>query len=243
MQAEVNASIVGWTLQTFATPFVDWLKDKAQQEKWKRFDWPQAEQAYLAKLIDLYDRVRILGTSADVPLGNIFTQLYILDQPTARQRHNIDELRQRGSDHLALQRQPGKRTQGMALVKNRQNLFILGKPGAGKTTFLKYITLQAARKQLPRIPIFVSLNQWAESAWGKGDKAALLPFLVEQFDLCGFPDAELFIDYLLQQGRALVLFDGLDEVKQEQDQRRRLTRLLQDFARKYDQSQQLITES
>ncbi len=85
MQAEESAAVIGWTLETFGTPFVNWLKDKAQKEKWKRFDWPKAEQAYLDKVIDLYDRVRILGNSMDVPLGNIFTQVYILDKPTARQ--------------------------------------------------------------------------------------------------------------------------------------------------------------
>ncbi len=129
----------------------------------------------------------------------------------------------------------------MELAKNRQNLYILGKPGAGKTTFLKYITIQAARKQLPQIPIFVSLNLWADSKWGKGEDAALLPFIVDQFDICDFPEADLFIDYLLRKGQALLLFDGLDEVKQEDAQRRRLTHLLQDFARKYNKSKHLIT--
>jgi len=215
--------------------------NKATEAQFQTFDWPRAEQAYLDKVIKLYDRVRILGNSVDVPLGNIFTQVYILDKPTARQRHDIEELRKQGWDRLGFQRQPGQRTPGLDLVKTNRNLFILGKPGAGKTTFLKYITVQAARKQLPRIPIFVSLNLWADSKWGKGDNAVLLPFIVEQFEICDFPDAALFIDYLLKEGRALVLFDGLDEVKQEKEQRRRLTYLLQDFARKYDQSQHLIT--
>lgn len=214
---------------------------KSIQEQFQSFDWTKAEQAYLDKVIKLYDRVRILGSSADVPLGNLFTQVYILDKPTARYRHDIEELRKQSREYNEFQRQPGQRRHGLDLVKQGQNLFILGKPGAGKTTFLKYITVQAARKQLPRIPIFVSLNQWADSGWGKGNKAALLPFLVEQFDICDFPNADLFLDYLLRAGRALVLFDGLDEVKQEKDQRRRLTLLLQDFARKYDQSQHLIT--
>jgi len=214
---------------------------QATQTQFQSFDWAKAEQAYLDKVIKLYDRVRILGNSTDVRLGDIFTQVYILDKPTARQRYDIDELRKQGRDRLDFQRQLGQRMHGLELVKTNQNLFILGKPGAGKTTFLKYITLQAARQQLPRIPIFVSLNQWADSRWGKGDKAALLPFLVEQFAICDFPNAALFIDYLLKEGRALVLFDGLDEVKQEKEQRRRLTYLLQDFARQYDQSQHLIT--
>ncbi len=241
MQAEESAAVIGWTLETFGTPFVNWLKDKAQKEKWKHFDWPKAEQAYLDKVIDLYDRVRILGNSMDVPLGNIFTQVYILDKPTARQRYDIEELRKQGHERSHFQRQSGNRIHGMQLAKNRQNLFILGKPGAGKTTFLKYITIQAARKQLSQIPIFVSLNQWTDSKWGKGENAALLPFIVEQFDICDFPEADLFIDYLLRKGQALLLFDGLDEVKQENAQRRRLTHLLQDFARQYNQSKYLIT--
>ena len=214
---------------------------KVTPEQFQSFDWAKAEQAYLEKVMKLYNRVRILDRSSDVPLGNLFTQVYILDKPTARYRHDIEELRKQDHDHIAFQRQIGERIPGLELVKTGQNLFILGKPGAGKTTFLKYITTQAALKQLPRIPIFVSLNQWADSRWSKGDKAALLPFLVEQFAICDFPDADLFIDYLLRAGRALVLFDGLDEVKQEKDQRRHLTRLLQDFARKYDKSQYLIT--
>lgn len=214
---------------------------KALEERFQIFDWAKAEQAYLDKVVKLYDRIRILGNSVDVPLGNLFTQVYILDKPTARYRHDIEELHKRGHDRLDFQWQPGERIHGLDLVKTGQNLFILGKPGAGKTTFLKYITIQAARKLLPRIPIFVSLNQWADSRWGKGDKAALLPFLIEQVDICNFPDAALFVDYLLREGRVLILFDGLDEVKQEKDQHRRLTHLLQDFAHHYDRSQHLIT--
>lgn len=225
-----------------------WFKDqvhtsvnKAAEAQFQTFDWSKAEQAYLDKVIKLYDRVRILGNSVDVRLGNIFTQVYILDKPTSLQLYDIDELLKRGTDRLDFQRQAGQRIHGMTMVKDKQNLFILGKPGAGKTTFLKYITIQAARKQLSQVPIFVSLNQWADSQWGKGANAALLPFIIEQFAICDFPDAELFIGYLLKEGHALILFDGLDEVKQEKDQRRRLTHLLQAFAHKYDKSQYLIT--
>lgn len=253
--AHAGRDFVGRDQINFFVPLGSWdeirrllFKDQPETDapqtsetQFQRFDWAKAEQAYRDKVISLYDRVRILGTTADVPLGNIFTQVYILDKPTAYRRHNIDELRQMGFERSALQGQPGKRIAGIEMVKGGQNLFILGKPGAGKTTFLKYITLEAARNQLPRIPIFVSLNEWADSPWGSSEKADLMPFIVEQFAICGFPAADLFIDFLLTTGRALLLFDGLDEVRQEQEQRRRLTRLLQDFARKYDKSQHLIT--
>ena len=48
----------------------------------------------------------------------------------------------------------------------------------------------------------------------------LLDFIANQFGICDFPDALPFIEYLLENGRAIVLFDGLDEVPQEDGQRR-----------------------
>lgn len=217
------------------------LPDAIVEQRWTDFDWAAAEQAYRAKLIHLYDRVRVLGKPGDQPLGDLFTAVYILDKPTARWRHNLDELQKRGFDRDEFQRQPGERIDGLVLVKQGRNLFILGKPGAGKTTLLKHVAVQTARQPLERVPILVNLNEWATSRWGKGDQADLLPFLVEQFAICNFPDAGRFITYLLQAGRGLVLFDGLDEVRQEAGQRHALTHLLQSFARQYDRSQHLIT--
>lgn len=89
---------------------------------------------------------------------------------------------------------------------------------------------------IEKLPIFISLKEWSTSGHTR-----LETFLAYQFDVCNFPDAEAFIHALLQSGKALVLFDGLDEVNQERDQRRNLVTLLNDFARKYHCSQCLIT--
>ncbi len=46
---------------------------------------------------------------------------------------------------------------------------------------------------------------------------------------------------MLEEGKAILLFDGLDEVRHEGKKRDRLTTQLQDFVRKYDRCQHLIT--
>ena len=42
---------------------------------------------------------------------------------------------------------------------------------------------------------------------------------MEQFAVCQFPDAALFVERLLKAGKALVLFDGLDEVTRDAEAR------------------------
>lgn len=65
--------------------------------------------------------------------------------------------------------------------------------------------------------------------------------IFKQFKDCGFPHAEPFIDNILREGKAIILFDGLDEVNQENDQRSELTQQLNRFSEQYPNTQCLIT--
>ncbi len=64
----------------------------------------------------------------------------------------------------------GKRTEervpGLEAVAKYSKLTILGKPGAGKTTFLKYLAIQCIEGKFlgDRLPIFITLKDFAESA-------------------------------------------------------------------------------
>lgn len=196
---------------------------------------PKDLAAYKAKLEQLCGTLRILGKSEPVPLAGIFTDVFLLDQPTAWRRYDIARLC-RDSEKLE---QDVARRDGVALVQDKdpkyRRLFILGKPGAGKTTFLKHLTLQAAQGKLDKIPIFVSLKEWSDAG------LELLPFLVRQFEICDFPHAAPFIEQILTKGKALVLFDGLDEVKQEEKKRESTIAAMRDFCKQYFASQCLIT--
>ncbi len=98
-------------------------------------------------------------------------------------------------------------------VKRHSKLMVLGKPGAGKTTFLKYLAMQCIEGQFQanRVPLFITLKDFAEAP----KQPELLEYIAQQLALCGVIDASTKAEQLLRQGRALVLLDGLDEVREE----------------------------
>jgi predicted NACHT family NTPase len=206
----------------------------AAKERWAKFNWGQAAEKYRQQVKVLYGTTRILGNPKPISLQGIFTDAYLLDKPTALRRFDLEQLKAMAAERESLQPH-GERRSALDLALKEKRLFILGKPGAGKTTFLKYVAWQAANGNINKIPIFVSLKEWADSG------LALMPFLVKQFEICAFPEAQPFIEYLLNAGQAVVLFDGLDEVNQEDEQRTQITTSVNNFSKQYSPSQCLIT--
>ena len=195
-------------------------------DRWKRMGWAGAEKKYRDRIKRLCGTTTVLGKAEPIPLDRIYTEVYILDLPTAYRRYDITDLE---NDPSQLSPQASTtRVSGLSLVQyGDSNLFILGKPGAGKTTFLRYLALQCAKKNIDKIPILVGLKEWADSG------LALMAFISQLFDICGFPAADEFVEYILDSGYALVLFDGLDEVKQEDSNRDRTIQQIRNFTNKY----------
>ena len=192
---------------TSLIPIGAWLWDKYGESvtgkaagtiksEWDKFRWNAAAEKYRAKIKKLYGTMQIMGMSEPVPLDDIFTDAYMLDKPTAFGRFDIDRLKELSKD-TAAQPLQSERTNGLRLVREKGNLFILGKPGAGKSTFLKYIALQAAEQNIDRIPIFITLKHWADSGLG------LMSFINERFDICGFPRLKLSLRNCWRQAMRL----------------------------------------
>ncbi len=237
---DLPASALSWLLDSFATPFLKAIGGKWQDSR-ERARWDDALRSYGQSILRHYGRLRVLGKSEDVPLGDVFTDVHILDQISARRRFDMRELMEKQVERFDLPQHTGERRNGMGLVNQGQSLYILGKPGAGKTTFLKNVAVASISNRLgsptkKRLPLFVPLHEWANSRHHE-----LLPFLVDQLDVHHFPEADKFLEHLLENGNGQILFDGLDEVRQEREQRAHLAQQLRDFTKKYDKNQTLIT--
>jgi hypothetical protein len=123
---------------------------------------------------------------------------------------------------------------------------LLGDPGAGKSTLARYLALALAEAVAPPpeleplrglVPLVVELRIFASYSAGGGDFLNLIAHMhaTERF---GLPRATA--ETLLAQGRALVVFDGLDEVF-DPDERKTISKRIGAFAAKYPKAKVVVT--
>ena len=126
---------------------------------------------------------------------------------------------------------------------NYRYLVILGDPGSGKSTLLKYLALQWSKlpaNQLSSQPIhlLIELRKYSRS---RDDK--------ECKDFLGFIECDSsqsdnlnknILHEWLQAGRAVVMFDGLDEVFEVQ-KRNRIVDQIHNFTQTYPKVQVIVT--
>jgi predicted NACHT family NTPase len=153
-----------------------------------------------------------------VDLDRIYTDVNIIKDVTGRRRIGYDEVMEvctREHFDRFLVGTIKERVKGFEAVEEFQKLVVLGKPGAGKTTFMKYLAMSClgGRFHGELVPIFVTLKAYAEE---RGQPS------LENYILTEFQKRDVATDAvkrLLKEGRALILLDGLDEVKKEDDRR------------------------
>ena len=102
-------------------------------------------------------------------------------------------------------------------AEKERGVVILGDPGSGKTTLLHYLALQAANKFLAgmsrQLPIFVPLAAYDDHLRRTTQDTALGDFLAAYYARWhNLPGLRSPFELVLQDGEALVLLDGLDEV-------------------------------
>jgi predicted NACHT family NTPase len=163
--------------------------------------------------------MRVLDMNQPIDLDDIYTEVNILEKVASKtwaeldillkdcQRKNFDR-----PDYRAIQK---SRVPALEAVENYQNLFVLGKPGAGKTTFSKHLAIQCnSGKFKPElVPVFITLREFAVDEGQPG----LLTYIQKRMQGDRVTAEE--VETILHHGKVFLLLDGLDEVKKEASQR------------------------
>jgi predicted NACHT family NTPase len=204
------------------------------------------QQGY-ASLRERCGTIRVLDMSHPIEVNQLYTHVNILEQITGRRHKRIDQLLQscdsENFERFGLGQIVQESIPGLEAVEKYEKLIILGKPGAGKTTFLKYLAIQCneGKFEPDRVPVFVTLKDFAEAE----AEPSLLEYISDR-DSHLLKDSALIPEHLtakfyqvFQQGKALVLLDGLDEVRAEDYQR--VIKEISDFSEQFWNNHFLIT--
>lgn len=173
--------------------------------------------------------IRVLDMSHPVEVDDLYIHVNILEQITGRRHKRLEELLQKCDledfDRLGLGQVEEERVPGLDAVHKYKKLIILGKPGAGKTTFLKHLAIQCNEGQFKPdcLPVFVTLKDFAE-AENQPNLLEYIGYKTSQRHMAVLPlddGQQIFSDCytVFQAGKALFLLDGLDEVRAEDHHR------------------------
>ncbi len=178
----------------------------------------EVKQKIAADVTERCGTMRVLDMTEPVDLDRIYTDVNILKDVTGRRRIGYDDVMEvctREHFDRFLVGTIQERVTGLKAVDEIQKLVVLGKPGAGKTTFMKYLAMSCIGGKFHEelVPIFVELRVFAAVK----DTPTLQEYIFAELQQRKVSrDA---VERLLDEGKALILLDGLDEVKKEDDRR------------------------
>ncbi|MDJ0618831.1 MAG: NACHT domain-containing protein [Calothrix sp. MO_192.B10] len=179
---------------------------------------------YWKHLENKCSHMRILDMDKPVSINSIYVNFKILKNIHGHKKQTIQNL----LNNLETKRNiPFKRfdfynnenhVSALEAVRDYPKLMIIGKPGAGKTTFLKYLATRSNVLNIEEsirnlVPIFIQLRNFAENQ----DKIDLVDTVVKELAV-HVPNHEQAIRKLLEKGQCLIMLDGLDEIEVDNKQ-------------------------
>jgi hypothetical protein len=168
---------------------------------------------YAQNYAERHGILKVLGMREPVKLESVYTAVQFLNDDAIRDFVSIQDLEEvyRQGKGRKFDSQDSQKQLGIEVANKKQYLMVLGGPGAGKSTFLRKMGLEALKVKKVGfkhscIPVFIELKRFTSS------EINIEKFIIEEFRICGFPVPEKFTAKALEQGELLILLDGLDEV-------------------------------
>ncbi|BAZ27610.1 putative signal transduction protein containing Nacht domain [Cylindrospermum sp. NIES-4074] len=247
----------------------NWLKrfvDAYFEQTNTYLKFPIAKADYLKQLSNYFDDVEFVGLKVksredekSAKLPQIFVMPNVVEQVESsslqlKRNFDFEKIENRQLNLLweqqqiaRLQPSSGKKFSAQKLLKeSRLNKFVvLGEPGIGKTTLMSYFAVMLAEKQPEKLELPADIE--------------LLPILIRIRDLAKYPEKNIleyvrhfaknihtkelppgFFEYWLDDGKALILLDGLDEIANPAE-RSEMVKRIESFLGQYSQNRAIIT--
>ena len=206
------------------------------------------EKAYLNAVAEQHRTIAfgglgVVATAEPVPMDRGFAPLRVRERPE-RDRQADPILY--GEDTTRALSRPRPFSLGAALARAHR-LFMLGDPGAGKTTALRHLarTYASGRQkdagypEDPLIPVYVRLADWAERLHVDPSTDPIAAAVAELADLDSGPTSE-WLHKQAEAGKVLLLLDGLDEVP-DPDRRSLVIEAMRSFIAEHREVQVVVT--
>ena len=84
----------GWLWDKYGKDIVD-KASEGLAKRWLKVKWPEAEARYRSRMKELHGYTRLLGNPKRIEIEEIYTDVYVLDKPTAFHRFDLEELHSR----------------------------------------------------------------------------------------------------------------------------------------------------
>ncbi len=183
-----------------------------------------------------------LDTSHPLAIDAVYTEAHVLRQLNHRRWMEISELQIGGTARREWLSPDRQQTQGVEsaveVAAACSKLVILGKPGIGKTTFLQHLAMQCIQEVFDgeRLPVLISLHSLAIDL-KTNPSLDLFERIYQQLQPAGLSQEQ--VKSLLQEGKVLLLLDGLDEVIESE--RNVICYQIQQFAELYHHNRMIVT--
>nr|MDZ8046198.1 HEAT repeat domain-containing protein [Nostoc sp. DedQUE02] len=223
-----------------------------------------AKTDYLKQLSHYFDGVEFVGIKVKTKeeekfakLPQIFVMPNVVEQVEARASTGLnlnldlaleETANQQHQQNLLWEQQTSaKKFSAQELLKEstRNKFVVLGEPGIGKTTLMSYFALVLAQQQIEKLglsadlellPILIRIRDL-----GKASTKNLLEYVrnfANSIHVKELPKG--FFEHWLEDGRALILLDGLDEIAKPSD-RYEFVKIIHSFLGQYSQNRAIIT--